>query len=181
MRPNAWPNTPDILTEYLQFGGRPAFMARLGLAATLAASYGIYGPAFELCEGRPRTPGSEEYLDSEKYELRAWDIRRQDSLKAFIARLNQIRRDNPALRCDRRLRFHPVDNEQIVAYSKTSEDLSNVILVVVNLDPHHRQAGWVEVSGEALGIGPHQTCTCWRREITAWGCPRTRRPGTRTP
>jgi len=130
MRPNVWPNTPDILTEYLQFGGRPAFMARLGLAATLAASYGIYGPAFELCEGRP---------------------------KAFIARMNRIRRDNPALRSDRRLRFHPVDNEQIVAYSKTSEDLSNVILVVVNLDPHHRQAGWVEVSGEALGIGPHQT------------------------
>jgi len=88
-RPNLWPNTPDILTEYLQFGGRSAFMARLVLAATLGASYGIYGPAFELCEDRPKEPGSEEYLDSEKYEIKNWDIARPDSLKDFITRVNQ--------------------------------------------------------------------------------------------
>ena len=107
-RPNLWPNTPDILTEYLQFGGRPAFMTRLVLAATLGASYGIYGPAFELCENRPREPGSEEYLNSEKYEIKAWDLDRPDSLKDFIARVNRIRRENPALHRDWGLHFHTV-------------------------------------------------------------------------
>ena len=96
-RPNLWPNTPDILTEYLQTGGRPAFMARLVLAATLGASYGTYGPAFELGESVPREPGSEEYLDSEKYQLRHWDLDHPGRLKEFIARVNGIRRDNPAL------------------------------------------------------------------------------------
>ena len=151
-RPNLWPNTPDILTEYLQFGGRPAFMARLVLASTLAASYGIYGPAFELCENRPREPGSEEYLDSEKYEIKNWDIARPDSLKDFIGRVNRIRRDNPALHSDWSLRFHEVNNEQLICYSKRTEDLSNVVLVVVNLDPHHTQSGWIEFPLEELGI-----------------------------
>lgn len=155
-RPNLWPNTPDILTEYLQFGGRPAFMARLVLASTLAASYGIYGPAFELCENRPREPGSEEYLDSEKYEIKNWDIARPDSLKDFIGRVNRIRRDNPALHSDWSLRFHEVDNEQLICYSKRTEDLSNVVLVVVNLDPHHTQSGWIEFSLEELGIDPQR-------------------------
>ena len=92
-RPNLWPNTPDILTEYLQFGGRPAFMIRLVLAATLGASYGIYGPAFELCENTPRSPGSEEYLNSEKYEVRPWDLNSSWSLRDFIARVNRIRKE----------------------------------------------------------------------------------------
>jgi starch synthase (maltosyl-transferring) len=96
-QPNFWPNTPDILTEYLQSGGRPAFMTRLVLAATLASNYGIYGLPFELCVNTPREHGSEEYLDSEKYEIKHWDINRADSLKDFIARVNQIRRENPAL------------------------------------------------------------------------------------
>ncbi len=96
-RPNLWPNTPDILSEYLQFGGRPAFMARLVLAATLGASYGIYGPAFELLEHEPREPGSEEYRDSEKYQLRHWDLERPDSLAYFITRINRIRRENESL------------------------------------------------------------------------------------
>jgi starch synthase (maltosyl-transferring) len=109
LRPNAWPNTPDILPEYLQFGGRPAFMVRLVLAATLAASYGIYGPAFELQEHEPREPGSEEYRDSEKYQIRQLDLDRPDSLRDFITRVNAIRRDNPALQSDHTLRFHPVD------------------------------------------------------------------------
>jgi starch synthase (maltosyl-transferring) len=152
LRPNLWPNTPDILTEYLQLGGRPAFMARLVLAATLGASYGIYGPAFELCENRPREPGSEEYWNSEKYEIRAWDIDRADSLKDFIARVNRIRGDNPALQQDWSLRFHAVDNDQLICYSKQTEDHADVVLVVVNLDPHHTQSGWVELSTEALEL-----------------------------
>jgi starch synthase (maltosyl-transferring) len=150
--PNVWPNTPDILTEYLQFGGRPAFMARLVLAATLAASYGIYGPAFELCEHRPKEPGSEEYLNSEKYEIKNWDISEPDSLKDFIARVNRIRRENLALQGDWSLRFHEADNEQLLCYSKHTDDFSSVILVVVNLDPHHTQSGWVEFPLEELGI-----------------------------
>jgi starch synthase (maltosyl-transferring) len=153
-RPNLWPNTPDILTEYLQFGGRTAFTARLVLAATLGASYGIYGPAFELCENRPTEPGSEEYLDSEKYEIENWDIARPDSLKDFIARVNRIRRENSALRSDWSLCFHKVDNEQLICYSKRTDDLSNVVLVVVNLDPHHTQSGWIEFPLEELGIDP---------------------------
>jgi starch synthase (maltosyl-transferring) len=151
-RPNLWPNTPDILTEYLQLGGRPAFIARLVLAATLGASYGIYGPAFELCENRPREIGSEEYLDSEKYEIRYWELNRPDSLKNLIARVNRIRRQNPALQSNHTLRFHTVDNDQLICYSKSTEDLSNVILVVVNLDPHHTQSGWTDLALEALGL-----------------------------
>ncbi len=153
-RPNLWPNTPDILTEYLQMGGRPAFMVRVVLAATLGANYGIYGPAFELCEKRPREFGSEEYLDSEKYEIRPWDIDRPDSLKDFVARVNQIRRENLALQSDWSLRFHTVENDQLICYSKHTEDLSNVILVVVNLDPHHTHTGWVELSLSELGVDP---------------------------
>ena len=151
-RPNVWPNTPDILTEYLQFGGRPAFMARLVLAATLAANYGIYGPAFELCENKPRHPGSEEYLDSEKYEIKARDLDRPDNLKDFIARVNAARRDNAALHEDWNLHFHAVDNDELICYSKATEDRSCVILVVVNLDAYHVQSGWVDLSLEALGV-----------------------------
>jgi starch synthase (maltosyl-transferring) len=154
LRPNLWPNTPDILTEYLQFGGRPAFMARLILAATLGASYGIYGPAFELCENRAREPGSEEYLDSEKYQIRNWNLEKPDSLKDFIARVNHIRKENPALQSDRRLRFHEIDNDQMICYSKETEDRENVIIVVVNLDPHHIQSGRVRLLFEDLELEP---------------------------
>jgi len=155
-RPHLWPNTPDILTEYLQSGGRPAFMTRLVLAATLGASYGIYGPAFELCENRPREPGSEEYLDSEKYEIKQWDVERPDSLRHLIARVNRIRRENPALQSDWSLAFHHVDNEQLICYSKGTEDRENIIVVVVNLEPQYTQSGWVELDLEALGLDPHQ-------------------------
>lgn len=155
-RPNLWPNTPDILTEYLQFGGRPAFMARLVLAATLGASYGIYGPAFELCEARPRESGSEEYLDSEKYEIKQWDRESPDSLCELIGRVNRIRRENRALQSDWSLSFHPVDNEQLICYSKRTEDRTNAIVVVANLDPHHRQFGSVELATEELGLDPAQ-------------------------
>jgi starch synthase (maltosyl-transferring) len=155
-RPNLWPNTPDILNEYLQSGGRPAFMTRLILAATLGASYGIYGPAFELCENRPREPGSEEYLNSEKYELRHWELNSPDSLRELIARVNRIRRENPALQSDRSLRFHHIDNELLICYSKRTDDLSNAIIVVVNLDPHYTQSGWVELNLNELGLDDHR-------------------------
>ena len=155
-RPSLWPNTPDILNEYLQFGGRAAFMARLVLAATLGANYGIYGPAFELLDGLPRDPGSEEYLNSEKYEVKHWQRENPDSLKDFIALVNRIRRENCALQSDRSLRFHAVDNQQILCYSKQTEDLGNVIVVVVDLDPHHSQSGWVDLSVEELGLEPQQ-------------------------
>jgi len=149
-RPSLWPNTPDILTEYLQFGGRPAFVARLILAATLGASFGIYGPPFELMENRPRESGSEEYLDSEKYELRAWNRDDPASLKDLIARLNRIRREHPALQSNTGLAFHAIDNEALIAYSKTSGEDS--ILVVVNVDPHHAQTGWLQLELAALGL-----------------------------
>jgi starch synthase (maltosyl-transferring) len=153
-RPNAWPNTPDILTEYLQTGGRGAFVARAVLAATLCANYGVYGPAFELMEHRPAKPGSEEYLDSEKYQMRAWDVNRGDSLRDLLARLNQIRRENAALQHDRGLTFHRCDNPTVVCFSKSSGD--NVIFVAVNTDPHRVQWAHLDLDLEALGIKPDQ-------------------------
>jgi len=154
-RPNAWPNTPDILTEYLQHGGRPAFAARVLLAATLAASYGIYGPAYELIERKPREPGGEEYLDSEKYQLRQWDLDSSESLRWLIQRLNEIRRDNPALQSDWSLAFLPIDNDQLIAYAKSTPDRSNIIVTVVNLDPHHAHSGWLQVDAQTLGLEAH--------------------------
>jgi len=153
-RPNVWPNTPDILTEALQYGGRAAFLARLVLAATLAANYGIYGPAYELMEHRPRDPGSEEYLDSEKYQLRHWDLERADSLAGFITLVNRIRRENPALHSDWSVRFFPTDNDQLICYAKSDAASGNAIVCVVNLDPHNVHAGWVELDLAALGIEP---------------------------
>ncbi|HUQ53633.1 MAG TPA: alpha-1,4-glucan--maltose-1-phosphate maltosyltransferase [Gammaproteobacteria bacterium] len=169
-RPNLWPNTPDILHEHLQTGGRPAFMARAALAATLGASYGIYGPAFELLEHEPREAGSEEYLDSEKYEVRVWDLERAGSLRDFLARLNAIRRANPALHSDATLRFLTIDNDQLICYSKHGDDGANVILVVVNLDPQHAQSGFIDVPLEEWGLdaqnpyGAHELLTDSRHE-----------------
>jgi starch synthase (maltosyl-transferring) len=161
--PNVWPNTPDILHASLQQGGRPAFMQRLILATTLAASYGIYGPAFELGENLPAKAVSEEYLDSEKYQIRRWDRTAPRSLAPLVTRLNKIRRENPALQSDLSLHFHNVDNPQIVCYSKSTPgagtQTSNVILTVVNLDPHNDQAGWVDLDLKVLGIRHDETFT----------------------
>jgi starch synthase (maltosyl-transferring) len=150
-RPNFWPNTPDILHEYLQEGGRPAFMIRLALAATMSSNYGVYGPAFELQEATPREPGSEEYLDSEKYEIRRWDTSDPRSLAPFITKINELRRQNPALQRTRGARVHATDNDHMIAYSKSSEDASNVLLVVVNLSYEHTLSGYVEFSPAAVG------------------------------
>jgi starch synthase (maltosyl-transferring) len=152
-RPNLWPNTPDILPEFLQAGGRAAFMIRLILAATLGANYGIYGPAFELCASTPLEPGSEEYVDSEKYELKRWDLDSPGSLRHLIARINRIRRESPALHRDANLRFHATDNPAVICYSKATGDFSDVIVVVCNLDAFHAQSGWVSLDLSSLGLG----------------------------
>ncbi len=156
-RPNLWPNTPDILNEYLQLGGRGAFIARLVLAAMLGANYGIYGPAFELIEERAREPDSEEYLDSEKYQLRHWNIEDPRSLRPFIARINRIRRENPELQSDRSLRFHQIDNDNLICFSKRAEEEHGGLLVVVNLDPHRTQAGWTNLALDELGVSSDET------------------------
>jgi starch synthase (maltosyl-transferring) len=151
-RPNFWPNTPDILHEYLQTGGRPAFIVRLVLASLLSASYGIYGPAFELMEHAPRETGSEEYLNSEKYEIKHWDIDRRDSLKNIIGRINGIRRENPALHRNCNLWFNTTNSEHLLCFSKHTDDLSNIVLIVVNLDPHNTRSGTVNVPLRSWGF-----------------------------
>ena len=154
-RPNLWPNTPDILPEHLQYGGRPAFLIRLLLAATLSSNYGIYGPAFELCV-REAIPGKEEYFNAEKFEIKEWDWNKPGHLRDFIARVNRIRKENPALQTTWNLKFYEVENEYLLFYGKATEDLSNIVWVVVNLDPFHTQSGWVRVPIHDLGIDPDQ-------------------------
>jgi starch synthase (maltosyl-transferring) len=158
MRPNLFANTPDILHEYLQRGGRPAFEARLILAATLGASYGIYS-GFELCERTPLRTGSEEYLDSEKYQIKPRDFSRADSLAELIARVNDIRRRHRALQFDRGLTFHQTDNEQLLCYSKRTPDGSDPVFVVVNLDSFNMQHGWIRLPLEDLRLGPDAAVT----------------------
>jgi starch synthase (maltosyl-transferring) len=155
-RPNVWPNTPDILPETLQSGLRPMYAARLILAATLSSNYGIYGPTYELMESAPREPGSEEYRDSEKYQLRHWTLQQPDSLWSLIARMNRIRRENTALQSDTGLHFCKIENDQLIAFLKVDPGSTNVILTVVNLDPHHSQSGWVDLDVGALKFDPDQ-------------------------
>jgi starch synthase (maltosyl-transferring) len=155
--PNLWPNTPDILTQFLQTGGHAAFAIRFILAATLGASYGIYGPAFELCENTPTEQGNEEYLNSEKYEIKCWDLSAPQSLENLIARVNQIRRENPALQSNHNLKFHPTDNDQLIAYTKCNDDASDTILTLVNLSPHYKHSGWLTLQLEEFGLDPKKT------------------------
>ncbi len=152
LRPNFFANTPDILHEYLQHGGKPAFKIRLVLAATLSPTYGIYS-GYELCENTPVRPGSEEYLDSEKYQIRQRDFSAPGNLNEYIRCVNEARRANPALQLYTNLRFHYPDNPSVMAYSKSSEDGSNRLLVVVNTDPHHTQEATVHLDGGVLGLG----------------------------
>src|SRR5215831_7379259 len=151
-RPNFWPNTPDILHEYLQVGGRPAFISRLVLAATLSSNYGIYGPAYELFENVPREPRSEEYLKSEKYEIKHRNLYDPASLRPLISRVNAIRKENPALQSNQNLQFHRVDNDKLICYSKRTADKGNLIVTIVNLDPQWSQSGFVKLPMEELGI-----------------------------
>ena len=131
-------------------------MLRFVLAATLAASYGIYGPAFEVCENRPVKPGSEEYLNSEKYQIREWDLDSPYTIKDLIRRVNCIRRNHIALQSNQSLKFHPTSNEQIICYSKQTQDFRDVMLMVVNLDPYNPQSGWVSLPLAAMGLDPYQ-------------------------
>ncbi|WUH90788.1 alpha-1,4-glucan--maltose-1-phosphate maltosyltransferase [Streptomyces sp. NBC_00433] len=158
MRPNFFVNTPDILHAFLQNGGRPAFEARAVLAATLSPSWGVYA-GFELCEAVPAAPGSEEYLHSEKYELRPRDWAAAEaegrSLAPLITTLNRLRRRHPALQQLRDITFHPVDNDAMLAYSKRRGD--DVVLVVVNLDPFHTQEATVSLNMPELGLSWHES------------------------
>jgi starch synthase (maltosyl-transferring) len=154
LRPNLFANTPDILHEYLQTGGRPAFQIRLVLAATLCGSYGIYGPPFELCVG-DAVPGTEEYADSEKYQVRHWDLSTPGSLRDLVARVNALRRESAALRTGA-LEFLPIDNEELVAYARIAPAAREVIVAVVNLNPRLAHAGWLELPLERLGLDPER-------------------------
>ena len=187
-RPSFWPTTPDILPEELQVDRSPAFVTRLILAATLGATYGIYGPSFELREHLPRNPGSEELANSEKYAVRHWDLDRGDSLAPLISRVNSVRRQHPALQRNDTLRFHAVDNQQLIAYSKThlvtgrqwaapvdgsKPPDPDVVLMVVNLDPTATQSGWVTLDLEALGLedGPFAVHDLLTDAYFAWEGP----------
>ena len=154
MRPNFFANTPDILNDYLVSGGRPAFEVRLVLAGTLAASYGIYS-GFELCENVPLRPGSEEYLDSEKYQIKPRDYNAPGNLKELIARVNEIRRAHPALQQNATLSFYRTDTPQLLCYGKTAG--SDRVYIVASTDPHWEQAGWVQFPTWEVGLGPRDS------------------------
>jgi starch synthase (maltosyl-transferring) len=157
MRPNFWPNTPDILPGILQTGGLPAFKSRLILAGTLSSNYGIYGPAYELGDNTPfRKEKSEEYLNSEKYEIKQWDRNDPNSLRPLITSLNQARAANKALQSTNNLVFHTIPNPMLIAYSKATADMENVVLTIVNLDPDAAQAGFVDLDLAELGLEPDE-------------------------
>jgi starch synthase (maltosyl-transferring) len=153
-RPNFFTNTPDILPEILQHGGRPAFKFRLVLAATLSPSYGIYS-GYELCENRA-LPGKEEYLDSEKYEVKVWDWDRPGNLVDYVTRINRIRRENPALHDLENLVFYEADNEHVLFYGKSTPDRRNILLVAVNLNPFQTQEARLQIPIGSCGIKPDE-------------------------
>jgi starch synthase (maltosyl-transferring) len=152
---NLWPNTPDILPEHLQQGGRPAFLIRAALAATLSSSWGIYS-GFEFCENRA-LPGKEEYADSEKYQLVSRDLEREGNIKGWITALNGARREHRALQSYRNLRFHRADSERVLFYSKATEDRASLVLAAVSLDPYATQEAILHVPLERLGIPEDET------------------------
>ena len=165
MRANFWPNTPDILHEELQQGGREKFIIRLVLASTLSSNYGMYGPSYELCDNVPVGEGKEEYLDSEKYEIRQWDLDRPGNIRAEITRINRIRKENPALQQNSDITFVRIEDspghehEQLMGYVKRSEEDGNIILTVVNLDQFGTQGGWLRFPLELFNLSPQYTFT----------------------
>ncbi|RAJ95942.1 alpha-1,4-glucan:maltose-1-phosphate maltosyltransferase [Larkinella arboricola] len=152
-RPNFWPTTHDINPYVLQTGHEPQFLIRYLLAATLSSNYGIYGPSFELMEHVP-FPGKEEYLNSEKYEIRHWDWNRTNKLTYLIGLVNRIRKENPALQTTNNLTFCRIDDDALLAYLKVSGN--NRLLMVINTDAYNRRAGMVQVPTWLLGIGDDQ-------------------------
>lgn len=155
-RPSFWPNTPDILPEHLQHGEKPTFLLRLALAATLSSNYGMYGPTFELMEHVPR-PGAEEYIDSEKFQLKSWNLEDPSSLRDAITLVNRVRRENAALQQTNRIAFHHTGSDALLAYSKRTDDYGNVVLVVANMDPRHKHGGWLELDLAELGVRPGES------------------------
>ncbi len=156
-RPNFWPNTPDILAEPLQYASRSVFMMRFVLAATLSSNYGIYGPTFELCVNEPmeqEPPGNEEYLHSEKYEIKQWK-EDGENIRPFITKVNKIRKENIAFQTTYNITFCETHNDHLLAYGKKMGN--NRIIVIVNLDPNHKQSGKVLLPLAALGIPPNQS------------------------
>lgn len=151
-RPNFWPNTPDILPWHLQHQGENMFIIRFALASTLSASYGMYGPPFEFGENVP-VEGKEEYYNSEKYEVKHYDWRRTNRMTDIITIVNKARQDNPAMHSTWNIQFLTIENPNLVAYLKATDDLSNILLVVVTLDPHQRQTGYVQLPLARLGLG----------------------------
>jgi starch synthase (maltosyl-transferring) len=151
-RPNFWPNTPDILPYHLQHQGENIFIIRLALAATLSSNYGLYGPVYEFYENIP-VPGREEYMDSEKYEVKKHDWKKTNRMTDIITILNKARREHPALQSTWNIQFCNIENPNLLAFVKTTDDLSSIILVVVNLDQHNRHAGYVQLPKEKLKLG----------------------------
>jgi starch synthase (maltosyl-transferring) len=158
-RPNFWPNTPDILHATLQHGGRPMFLVRLALAALAVGNWGIYGPAMELLEATPRDPGGEEYLDSEKYEIKAWNVEQPDSLAPFVRRLNEIRREEPALARVRPPLIQEIDDPHLLAWCRHDDSSSSRVLVVVNLQPHEPRTGRLVLDRQRLGLAAEASVT----------------------
>ncbi|NOS93702.1 MAG: alpha-1,4-glucan--maltose-1-phosphate maltosyltransferase [Cyclobacteriaceae bacterium] len=150
-RPNFWPNTPDILPYHLQNQGENSFILRYALAATLSSNYGVYGPSYEFLENTP-IEGREEYLNSEKFEVRHYDWKRTNRMTDIMGLLNQVRQQNEALHSTWNLQFCPIENPQLIAYLKTTDDLSNIILVIVNLDPNGKQSGYVQLPKDKLKL-----------------------------
>jgi len=162
MRPNFWPNTPDILHEEFQTGDRNRFIIRMVLASTLSSNYGMYGPAYELCEYLPVRGSKEDYLNSEKYEIKQWDIDRPGNIRAEITRINRIRKENSALQQTNDITFVRIEaspgqeNDQVMGYLKRSDDGGNIILTVVSLDSSNTQGGWLRFPLELFNM-PHDS------------------------
>lgn len=150
-RPNFWPNTPDILPYHLQHQSENSFIMRYALAATLSSNYGVYGPSYEFYENTP-IEGKEEYFNSEKYEIRNYDWKRTNRMTDIMSLLNKIRKENAALHSTWNVQFCPIENDQIIAYLKTTDDLSSIILVIVNLDVHRGQSGYVQLPKSKLRL-----------------------------
>ena len=151
-RPNFWPNTPDILPYELMGAGANAFVLRVLMAATLSSNYGIYGPAFEFMENQGNNNGKEEYLNSEKYEIRHYNWDHRNRLTDAITRINRIRQEHPALQNTYNIHFTRTDNDQLMSYVKVNPDGSDAIWCIINWDTMHTQSGFVEVPKELLGI-----------------------------
>lgn len=170
-RPNFWPNTPDILHETLQTGGRPMFLVRLALAALSVGNWGMYGPTMELLAATPVKEGSEEYLDSEKYEVKAWNLDDPESLAPFVRRLNELRRAEPALARNRPPVIQPIDDEDLLAWSRFDEASGNRILVIVNMEPAVARSGRLELDADSLGLADLDAVTAHdllEGDVHAW-------------